>query len=130
MKHFIKLLPKSKQEIFSKMNNLDLHEKLIWEFHSRDKIDFEKYFTFSFVRHPLDRLVSAYLDKKTENSNFSNFLESAVAVFDEYQKCMKTGSEKCKEINVHIRPFYMRCPFCDIEFDFVGRLETFQKDVE
>ena len=32
--------------------------------------------------------------------------------------------------NVHWRPFYLQCPYCDNKYDtFIGRMETFERDV-
>ena len=36
------------------------------------------------------------------------------------------------DCNVHWRPFYLRCPYCDSnnKYDhFIGRVETFARDV-
>ena len=34
------------------------------------------------------------------------------------------------DCNVHWRPFYLRCPYCDNKYDtFIGRMETFERDV-
>ena len=34
------------------------------------------------------------------------------------------------DCNVHWRPFYLRCPYCDNKYDhFIGRMETFTRDV-
>ena len=37
----------------------------------------------------------------------------------------------CRGINEHWIPFYLICPFCNLEFDqFIGRIETFEQDVK
>lgn len=32
----------------------------------------------------------------------------------------------CNATNVHLRPFFDRCAFCDINYDVVGKMETFE----
>jgi hypothetical protein len=67
MRHFIKLLPKEKQVLrkFDQMDTNKLHAQLPNEFKatSGQPLELSHYFAFSFVRHPYDRLVSAYNDK-------------------------------------------------------------------
>ena len=67
MRHFIKLLPKERQvqKNFDQMDSHQLHAQLPNEFKATrgQPLDLSHYFAFSFVRHPYDRLVSAYNDK-------------------------------------------------------------------
>ena len=67
MRHFIKLLPKERQvqKNFDQMDSHQLHAQLPNEFKATksQSLDLSHYFAFSFVRHPYDRLVSAYNDK-------------------------------------------------------------------
>ena len=74
MEHFVKLIPedvRSKLDFENMKNSHQLHQAVPKQFLLKDleglKINkfFEvnHIFTFSFVRHPFDRLVSAYLDK-------------------------------------------------------------------
>ncbi len=34
-----------------------------------------------------------------------------------------------KNINVHVMPQHLSCPFCLVDFDAVGRMESFAEDV-
>ena len=34
-----------------------------------------------------------------------------------------------KTANEHWRPYYVNCDYCDIKYDFVGRLENFESDL-
>ena len=76
MEHFVKLLPDQIQNDFNfaQMNSAQLHQAVPKHFSLKDKDLTEpiqingffysnRIFVFSFVRHPFDRLVSAYLDK-------------------------------------------------------------------
>ena len=33
-------------------------------------------------------------------------------------------------IDAHWRPFHLRCGYCDIKYDLIGKMETFQEDME
>ena len=35
-----------------------------------------------------------------------------------------------KTANEHWRPYYINCDYCDIKYDFIGRVETFEKDLD
>ena len=67
MRHFTKLLPKEKQiqKNYDQMDSPKLHAQIPNEFKATrgQPLDLSHYFAFSFVRHPYDRLVSAYNDK-------------------------------------------------------------------
>ena len=76
MEHFVKLLPEDIQNDFNfaHMNSAQLHQAVPKHFPLKGKNVEEpiqingffysnRIFVFSFVRHPFDRLVSAYLDK-------------------------------------------------------------------
>ena len=32
------------------------------------------------------------------------------------------------QINRHWRPFYLRCGYCDVNYDVIGKMETFAQD--
>ena len=119
--------------------------------------------TFSFVRHPFERLVSAYNDKFRGNqirgfgesnsefvkewfakeksfSSFVNFI-----LYQYQQRCYPNYTKyswrrtnlfnkTCKYngkifIDAHWRPFAFKCLYCDINYDVIGRLETWNDDV-
>ena len=72
MKHFIKLLPQQDWSQFMKMNSHQLHEVIPGHFsltkrllgHHQSVPDFfaqDRYYVFSFIRHPFDRSQCAIL---------------------------------------------------------------------
>ena len=84
------------------------------------------------------RLASAYEDKVLNNGtgqkklhrtlhNFSAFVDY---VLDGYKKsvCYQKFNTPCS-INVHWRPYNARCLYCDIDYNVIGRMETFDEDV-
>ena len=143
------------------MNSQALHNKIPREFSAKklaknlrksgqklsDYFQKENFFVFSFVRHPFDRLVSAYLDKIEgqedpgyrklrvkfkENYgevNFENFLKYILEKLRTREKCIKSNIEDCQQIDVHWRPYDQRCAYCAMTYDFIGRMENFAADV-
>ena len=100
--------------------------------------------TFSFVRHPFERLVSAYNDRVIQknilfeygyttwynnNHSFPSFVN---LVLSEYKKskCSNFYSSDCLNINIHWKPFASECSYCSIKYDVIGRMETFNEDVK
>ena len=82
---------------------------------------------FSFVRHPFERLVSAYMDKVVEESRWKPL--SNLKSFSEFVEfTLKQNREK--NVNIHMQPFVKRCHYCSIPYDVVGRIETFDEDVK
>jgi hypothetical protein len=109
--------------------------------------DFTK---FIFVRHPFERLVSAYRDRLASNvtkyhmntgreiirkfrknpsrlslemGNDVTFPEFVTFVIDEWKK-MK------RPLDAHWRPVIDLCLPCDMQFHFIGKFETLNRDVD
>ena len=110
----------------------------------------------SFVRHPFERLVSAYNDKFGGNSikitwtkfyqewfkNEKSFSRFVNLVLYEYRRScypdktqalrLRTNwfNDTCEDkINQHWRPFGFQCSYCDVSYDLIGRLETWNDDI-
>ena len=113
-----------------------------------------KFLKVTFVRHPFERLVSAYNDKINGNGfytkktgyekwfkndrSFSSFVN---LVLHEYQtSCNPSKSQTSKsrstweitncesKVNRHWRPFGFRCSYCDFNYDVIGRMENWNDD--
>jgi len=98
--------------------------------------------SFSTVRHPFERVVSAYQDKivdawdmkyektrqllpkKYGDSSFTSFL--LLILSQARTKCRRISN--CA-LDVHWRPYISRCAFCDVPYRVIVRSETFSEDV-
>ncbi|MCC5997356.1 MAG: sulfotransferase family 2 domain-containing protein [Oceanicaulis sp.] len=90
--------------------------------------DWRGYFKFAFVRHPLDRLVSAWADF-SQMRNFRNSIDSFLdIVVDEtviYDERRKTLAERIRHHTIaQTHPFN-----CLSHADYVGRYETYLDDL-
>lgn len=92
-----------------------------------------------FVRHPFERLVSAYIDKALRPRSevkwfYKAYFEKIPGVkaenrsptFSEFVDfILRTPVRKWDE---HWSPYYSRCQPCLLDYDFVGKLETADRD--
>ncbi|XP_037285672.2 carbohydrate sulfotransferase 13 [Rhipicephalus microplus] len=97
------------------------------------------YFKALFVRHPFDRLVSAYIDKalrpRSEVKWFYEVYwekipgvkaENRAPTFSEFVDFIL--GTPVREWDEHWSPYYSRCQPCLLDYDFVGKLETADRD--
>ena len=98
MRHFIKLLPKERQiqKNFDQMDSHQLHAQLPSEFKATrgQHLDLSHYFAFSFVRHPYDRLVSAYNDKILSR-NDKGYHRIVIDIKRQRYKWLRFPTQKC-----------------------------------
>ena len=166
MNHFLALLPSKVRQDVSKVRKPYFHKTVARKFrlpvdsiiHHDDRnvqktsfVELLHHFlrksqilTFSFVRHPFERLVSAYKDKilsghfrrmgYTEYKNLYTFPEFINKVLQEYkndEKCHSSYNQACVGINDHWRPYNSACLYCDIPYDVIGHdMEYFNDDVK
>ena len=109
------------------------------------------YFKFTFVRHPLDRLLSAYKDKAAEdfrgkhgeklfkfysqNGQMDKFLKYDIESFHKFlQFVLAQGNNHDRNLQNlgikerHWTPYSKLCHFCLIKYDFIGKLESVVQD--
>ena len=105
---------------------------------------------FTIVRHPFERLVSAYRDKfelakkyayiynhyaaqilnitinKSKiNSRGHHIRRPTFSEFVEY--LLRTPVD---QYNDHWVPYWLHCHICDIEYDVIGKMETINEDID
>lgn len=99
------------------------------------------YFKFVFVRDPFERLLSAYRNKflKPPSSSFEYLSRKLVKVyrtnttqrggvtFEEFIKYL-VDPARIVPTNSHWQPFYELCRPCEMKYDFVGKLSSFNED--
>ena len=96
---------------------------------------FQESILFSTVRHPFERIVSAYQDKIVDYENYKKKLKSfgGVSFFHFVTMILDTGAKNCQEMNrcsldKHWRPFISRCGYCDVPYNIIVKAETIQED--
>ncbi|XP_003416545.1 carbohydrate sulfotransferase 12 [Loxodonta africana] len=117
------------------------------------KIKLKKYTKFLFVRDPFVRLISAFRSKfELENEEFyrkfavpmlkmySNLTSLPTSVSEAFSAGLKVSfsnfiqylldphTERLAPFNEHWRQVYRLCHPCQIDYDFVGKLETLDED--
>ena len=103
---------------------------------------------FTIVRHPFDRLVSAYRDKfelaRKYAYIFQHYASSILAVSDPdpsgrgHHLRRPTFSEfvtyllrtPVSEYNDHWVPYWLHCHLCQLEYDVIGKMETLREDIQ
>ena len=105
---------------------------------------------FTFVRHPFERLVSAYRDKLElakmhgyvytryaykiiKHASGQDKLAASLAMrqrrrptFAEFVAYLVDGW--APDYNDHWLPYWLHCHLCHVEYDVVGKMETVQED--
>ncbi|XP_022083507.1 carbohydrate sulfotransferase 11-like isoform X2 [Acanthaster planci] len=113
----------------------------------------QAYRKFLFVRHPFFRLISAYQNKIAGDQPFRQggnwqFLDVARAIIQRYRKEAKssdyvrgnlsvtweewiaylTDPPNRDKFNDHWKEVYKLCTPCQVQYDFIGNLETVEED--
>nr|XP_006823894.1 PREDICTED: carbohydrate sulfotransferase 11-like [Saccoglossus kowalevskii] len=119
---------------------------------SEQEMRLEKYFKFLFVRHPFERLLSAFRNKfeLTDEWNvkfmtgysakiFKRFREGkwsrarivqSPITFNEFvQFIIETVDDGALQ-NEHWRPIHEMCSVCDVHYDVIGKFENLEKDAQ
>ena len=122
----------------TKDNNTFITKSTLTEF-----VNDNDYILFTFVRHPFERLFSAYKDKVLHGNKLGSIMGGP---YWEWFKQHKSFNEfidlVLKEhhleepirqkgwINPHWTTTWKRCQHCTVSYDVVGRLETFDDDLK
>jgi len=102
--------------------------------------------SFTFVRHPLSRLVSAYMDKVYGDLSFRDFRCSVVEylypdqhipedsqcntniTFAGFVDAIMNADDRKINTNYHWDTQYTNCNPCRFKFDYIGKQENLSKD--
>ena len=110
----------------------------------REKLD--TYFTFIVVRHPLSRLVSGFFAKMNDNSSIMDkharhmitkyrvktpeVIDKSGVNFDEFvQYVSEPDDQLLGRVDDHWRTVTNLCHPCHIRYDYIGKMETIEEDV-
>ncbi|XP_040072783.1 carbohydrate sulfotransferase 13-like [Ixodes scapularis] len=99
----------------------------------------EHYTTAMFVRHPFERLVSAYVDKALAPRAVNDYFYERY--WNDVPGVKATGRnltfpefidyilyQRKNEMDPHWAPYYMTCQPCTVKYEVVGKLETASRD--
>ena len=105
----------------------------------------ESYKKIIFVRDPYSRLFSGYVDKIFSRYNawrsYNRLILARIGryslhricaddvSFAEFVKFFVQTMQKGVPVNGHFLPMYLHCKPCEVKYDFVGKLEKFDRDV-
>ena len=101
------------------------------------------YKTFVFVRHPLSRLLSAYIGKMTREEykqiygdqirkfSANNHTDSDTNLtFRDFVRYIIATRNQAQYFDVHWKPLTLSLQPCQFQYDFIGHLETTEDDSE
>ena len=92
------------------------------------KKKFNKYFKFTIVRNPWDRMVSTYMWFMDDtNPGVSNFFDRKVSCFDEFVEMFFRYSGSGDVTHRYSQVSYLLSKY---GIDFIGRFENLQKDFD
>lgn len=109
----------------------------------------KNYMKFTFVRHPFERLISAYNNKLVEDNSFyrlnygrkiirryrMNPSERSLELgddvrFDEFVQYVIDEWKTGQLMDVHWRPMADLCTPCYVHYDVIGKFETLKQDAD
>lgn len=104
------------------------------------------YFKFMFVRHPLKRVVSAFRDKFSDHPQSDvgykagprilkkygggPFYNGSQIPFEMFLQFIIDEVKDDRHLNPHWKQFTNTCLPCNMDYDFIGHLETLGEDVD
>lgn len=102
---------------------------------------FETSVSFSIVRHPFERLVSAFQDKIVDQSdgfytrrvNYLKLKYGGISFAHFADMILDKSVKICRQMNAcrldkHWKPFISRCGYCDVPYTVIARAETIAED--
>jgi len=95
-------------------------------------------YSFTFVRDPLRRFQSAYLDKIVNSTGWRTEIQAALGEEPDEERPVSLDDfvtaieqqDPVSEMNPHWRPQHINVMTSLIQYDHIGRIETFATDIE
>ncbi|XP_042198393.1 carbohydrate sulfotransferase 12-like [Callorhinchus milii] len=111
----------------------------------------KSYRSFLFIRHPFVRLISLFRNKfESPNSYLFNYAVKMVMLYNNVSQAPESSEKMFADginptfthfiqylldpknergfTNIHWRPFHQTCHPCQIDYDFIGKMETMDED--
>lgn len=106
---------------------------------------------FTIVRHPFERLVSAFRDKfelaKPYAYIYNHYAADVINIANEHNPKPRVGHRVIRrptfsefvdyllrtpvdQYNDHWVPYWLHCHLCEIEYDVIGKMETINEDID
>ena len=129
MQKFFKVPPALIQKGWTINDNYTAIQKIMFTNFLQEK----RYLLFTFVRHPFERLVSAYKSKVLGRGYISSndkYLIRRVKSFPDFINLVLKQHYENNFINLHWKRFSDKCQHCAISYDVIGRMETFEEDLK
>ncbi|KAL5020412.1 hypothetical protein ScPMuIL_003304 [Solemya velum] len=122
---------------------IKIHQKPLPRVQSRN-LSSKNISSFLFVRDPYTRLFAGYIDKLLTPNEYwwslgKNIVRSRNVTsvkpncghdvsFDEFINDLVSRARSNKTIDVHFNMMYLQCQPCDVKYDIIGKVETFNED--
>ena len=85
--------------------------------------------SFSIVRHPFERIVSAYENKMLQETWLTRWFRENYGdlTFEKYALMIIEKSKNCEanfciSMDIHWRPFLEACSYCDLDYSFITKV--------
>ena len=134
MPKFFKLPGQLIQQSWTLKDDLIIVQKknLIAFLHQND------YLLFTFVRHPFERLISAYKEKILKPHDYVEpnekygvlFKKRNSLSFPEFIDLVLKDHHSGETVNGHWDTYSKKCLHCTVPYDVIGQLETFNEDLK
>ena len=114
---------------------------------TQDKLVRKNSFTFLIVRNPYSRMFSAFVDKLVppnpyfwkalgaksilmfrKNPSVKSKTVGYDVTFAEYARYVIKSMQTKRDLDPHHIPIFDKCRPCDVEFDYIGKMESFSED--